>query len=284
MRLKSLLSRCAFVLALLSIALLGHAKNSNDAVPQIWQMLDYLATDYAEAVEDGKIIDAEEYEEMQEFSVGVYQRLQGLSEEKGKAQLLSQAQGLVQLVEKKGPVTKVYQQAHELADALLRVYPIATSPEQLPDVSAGAALYQAHCASCHGVTGNADGPAAKGLEPAAIAFTDVERADQRSPLSLFQTATLGVEGTSMVAYAGSLTDAERWALAYYIGAMAYKDVAAEGKALWNDNAKARAQVGNLDALSSARVDQIASVLGREKARALIGYLRANPAKLAQSEH
>lgn len=275
------LSRLLLFTALLA-PFTGYAANGNDAVPQIWQMLDYLATDYAIAVKDGEIIDAGEYTEMQEFSQTVHQHMASLSEEPGKSVLLDQAASLVQLVNAKGAPTLVHQQAHDLADQLLSVYPMPTSPEQMPNLAEGAQLYQTHCASCHGVTGNADGPAAKGLEPPVIAFTDAERADQRSPLSLYQTATQGVADTSMLPYADSLRASERWALAYYIGSMAYQDKIEAGSELWNNTLLARAQVRNLDELSRVRVDQLASVLGRDQAQALIGYLRENPAELEEA--
>ena len=38
------------------------------SVPQTWQMLDYLATDYAGAVQGGAVISTSEYAEMREFA------------------------------------------------------------------------------------------------------------------------------------------------------------------------------------------------------------------------
>lgn len=275
-------------LSLLALILLPFASfaqsASNDAVPQIWQMLDYLATDYAGAVDQGEVIDAGEYAEMQEFSRIILQRLGGLSDQAEKPVLISEAIILVELVGEKAAAEQIHKQAHDLADHLLLAYPMPTSPEQVPDIAQGASLYQVHCASCHGVTGAGDGPAAANLNPPVIAFTDIERADQRSPLSLYQTITQGLEDTSMLSYKDTLSETDRWALAYYIGGIAYHDILEQGAALWNDNTLARAQVRNLDELSRARADQLASVLGREQAQALTGYLRQNPAELNEALH
>lgn len=255
------------------------ARASDDAVPQIWQMLDYLATDYASAVEDGVIIDEGEYTEMVDFSAIIHERLQSLSEHQDKLQLIQQADGLKVLVVDKAASSQVAKQAHELADALLVAYPMPTSPQTLPDVAKGASLYQTHCAACHGVTGDADGPLAEGLDPPAIAFTDSDRADQRSPLSLYQTITQGVEDTSMLSFKNALSDNDRWALAYYVGTMAYSAAIEQGKQRWHSDSLARAQISNIDELSRARVDQLDSVLGLQEAQQVIGYLRANPSEL-----
>jgi len=49
-------------------ALPAWAEDTPSTVPQTWQMLDYLATDYAGAVKDGAVISASEYAEMREFT------------------------------------------------------------------------------------------------------------------------------------------------------------------------------------------------------------------------
>ncbi len=50
------------------------------------------------------------------------------------------------------------------------VYSLATPPES---VEAGAAVYQAQCAACHGDTGQGDGPDAAATEPPAPSLTDI---------------------------------------------------------------------------------------------------------------
>lgn len=250
-----------------------------DIVPQIWQMLDYLATDYAEAVVDGEIVDEGEYEEMQEFSAAVAEQLAHLSEKESKAVLQTQANKIVELVEQKAAEKTVAKQAHDLADELLLAYPIPTAPEKTPNLQLGQQVYQQHCAACHGDEGHADGPLAENLDPPVIAFSDKERADQRSPLSLYQTATQGVEDTGMAAYKSILSDEERWAVAYYSGTLAYLSDLAAGEIVWHGSALARAQISSLDELSRIRVNQLESVLGEEQAQQLIGFLRANPKEL-----
>lgn len=260
----------------------SQATNTLDVVPQAWQMLDYLATDYAGAVENGEVVDEFEYMEMQEFSNTISSYFAQLPEHELKADLIQRSEALQQLVEAKASNEEVNKTAHLLADALVETYPIPTAPVNTPDLELGAHLYQQHCASCHGVTGAADGPLAAELDPPAIAFNDIERANQRSPLSLYQTITHGLEGTSMVAYESTLSEDERWAVAYFAGVLAYADQLEAGSELWDSSKLARAQISNLAELSRARAEQFSSVMGEQEAEQLIGFLRANPEELEEA--
>lgn len=251
-------------------------------VSQTWQMLDYLATDYAGAVRDGQVLSASEFAEMREFAGTVRQRIAQLPAGAATPALQAQAAHLAQLIDDKAATADVAAQAHALADALLAAYPVPTAPLHTPDLARGAALYQQTCAACHGARGHGDGPAGRALEPPPIDFTDRARADQRSALSLFEAIGQGVKGTAMAGYADQLPVADRWSLAYYVGTLAYADAAPEGAHAWQDNATARARLANLDDLSRARVAQLAPALGESQARAILGYLRAHPDALPQS--
>src|SRR5690606_21095258 len=109
--------------------------------------------------------------------------------------------------------------------------------------------------------------------PPPIDFTDVERARQRSVFGLQQVIENGLEGTSMASYA-HLPEADRWALAFYIGQMAFPDSAA-GKALWDQRADVRAALPGIDALVQALPASIAGLQGTD-ADALTAYLRRHP--------
>jgi len=251
-------------------------------VSQTWQMLDYLATDYAGAVHDGRVVSASEYAEMREFAATVRQRLAQLPPRPGSPALQAQAVQLQQSIEAKAALTDVARQAHALADALLAAYPVPTAPAHLPDLARGAAMYQQTCAACHGATGRGNGPAAAALDPPPIDFTDRTRADQRSVLSLYEAISQGVNGTAMAAYADQLSVDDRWSLAYYVGSLAYAHRAGEGVQAWKDNAPAHQRLGSLEELSRARVADLAPVLGEQQARAILGYLRAYPHALPQA--
>src|SRR5690606_4409963 len=127
---------------------------------------------------------------------------------------------------------QVAELAHQAGALVLQDYPMPVAPARPPDLKLGARLYAAQCASCHGASGDGDGVAAAGLDPAPIAFTDAGRGSSRSLLALYQVISQGVQGTSMPPFAG-LSDDERWALAFYAGGMAYDDASREkGRDAW----------------------------------------------------
>jgi high-affinity iron transporter len=84
------------------------------------------------------------------------------------------------------------------------------------DTVEGHALYLSTCASCHGLTGAGDGPAARGLNPppAPIGVRDLTP-DLTATLA-YNVISVGVRGTSMVGFASSLTPQQRWNMISYI--------------------------------------------------------------------
>jgi len=248
-------------------------------VQPIWQLLDYIAVDYAAAVQDGQVVNAMEFQEMEEFSATVRERLAQLPEHPARDGLVEQAAALQAAISDKAAPEAIDRQARALAEALLVAYPVPRGPAAAPDLTHAAALYQQHCAACHGTTGAGDGPAGAALDPPPIAFTDRERARQRSVFALHQVITHGLEGTAMASYA-TLPDAQRWALAFHIGQLAFDDVA-RGEALWNARADLRAGIDGMDALVQALPAGMAG-LSQADADALTAYLRRHPDVVVQA--
>ncbi|WP_445146706.1 FTR1 family protein [Dyella sp. Tek66A03] len=245
-------------------------------------MLDYLATDYAGAVNNGAVVSASEYDEMREFARHARERIRALPPSPASATLQQQADQLVVSIDAKASPAQVAREAHALADALLQSYPVPTAPSHAPDLARGAVLYQTQCAACHGTGGRGDGPVGLSLSPRPIDFTSQQRADQRSALSLYEVITQGVEGTPMASFATALSSDDRWALAYYVGTLAYPEAASKGERAWHDSDAARSDIASLSELSRARVTQLSDTLGAEQARLIVGYLRAHPQAVQQA--
>ena len=247
-----------------------------------WRLLDYIAVDYREAVRDGRIVNQLEYDEMVEFSSNVTARLQGLPDNPARAQLIEQSRGLQAEIAGKAPPAEIAGRAKRLAAALLAAYPVPLAPVEVPSPARGAALYLDNCASCHGAKG--EGPTAEfaGLDPPPIAFADRDRARDRSLFGLYQVIGQGLEGTAMQSYA-SLSESDRWALAFHAGSLAYGDAAA-GERIWRSDASVRALVPNLAALVALTPAELESKLGADKAVAVVAFLRARPDVLAEGDH
>lgn len=271
------------LLVLLLSAAAAAAQPADADVRQAWQLLDYIAVDYGGAVADGKVVSDGEYAEMREFSATARERIGALPDNPRRGVLLAQADGLIALVQRRADAAQVAQAAHALADGLLATYGDGSAAMPTPDPAGAAGLYAAQCAGCHGATGRGDGPAAAGMVPAPIDFTDLTRATQRSPLALYEAISRGVAGTAMPAYA-QLDEAQRWALAFHVGGMAF-DAASrrEGEALWTqDDGRLHAALPSLQALVRSSPAQLAQVLDARQAAAITAFLRAQPQALRQA--
>ena len=269
----------AVMVALAALATPAIAQVSS---PQtVWRLLDYVAVDYGAAVQDGKVVNEAEYAEMAEFSATIRTGVAAFPETPVRARLLAGAIRLEQSIAAKAHPAIVARQARAIGSELLVAYPVPLAPKQTPDRARGAALYAQNCASCHGANGNGLGSAAKGLDPAPIAFTDAERARERSLFALYQVIEQGIDGTAMPSFS-SLPADDRWALAFHAGTFAF-DQSALGERLWNSDPSLRKRFPNLAALTSITPAALAREIGQDKADALSAYLRSNPAAMVNSE-
>lgn len=248
-------------------------------------MLDYVSVDYPEAVQDGKVLNEVEYQEQLEFSVQVKEQLGKLPVNAGKEALLRQADLLWSKIDARAAATEVSALANELRGSVISTYRIAVSPGKAPDLKGAAALYASQCASCHGAEGRGDGVAAPGMEPAPANFHDAGRMAQRSVYGLYNTISLGVEGTPMTAYS-QLSEEQRWALAFYVSSMAAgKELLDQGEAAYTSTTstsggKALSFV-NLRDLAMLTENEIRQRDG-EAAIAVFSWLKKNPDRLVTS--
>lgn len=277
------------LLGLLSVALAlffasvptTNAQAAATPAATLWRLLDYVAVDYPGAVQDGRIASAAEYAEMIEFSETVATQMATLPPTEARPDLLRQAEVLKRAIVAKRPPVEVADLARGLATDLLAAYPVPLAPSTAPDLARGAALYSENCASCHGATGDGRGLMAKGLDPAPIAFTDQDRARNRSVFGLFQVIEQGLDGTAMPSFA-QLSSNDRWALAFYIGGLSQDENARRrGEALWKGNANLRGQFPNLEMLTKTAPAELARTIGVGKADDLMTYLRRSPGVLAE---
>lgn len=265
------------------IALLGLICFPAFAVPaavnprQTWQLLDYVAVDYGGAVNGGKVISVAEYAEMREFSRTVRTQLTALPPSSGHARLVAEADRLIAAVEAKADATQVAALARHLANGLLVSYPVGAVPASLPDLARAPSLYTSQCAACHGPSGHGDGPLASNLDPPPIAFADAARAARRSPFALYEAISQGIQGTAMPSFS-SLSDEDRWALAFYVGTLSYApQMQSEGEALWKSDPTWHQRVPTLEALvRTSQADLVVAGSQDAQARLVLAYLRAHP--------
>jgi high-affinity iron transporter len=243
-------------------------------------MLEYVGVDYPAFVKNGQVLDTAEYAEQLEFAKQSIAILEALPTVDQKPDLLGQARKLQERILAKAEGVEITALANALRQDVIMAYKVAVAPRQVPDVAAAAALYNAHCASCHGADGHGDGPQAASLDPVPRNFHDTAAMNVRSPFGLYNTITLGVGGTSMLPFSG-LGEDERWTLALYVaGLHVPKAEITRGEDLWKKGV-GRERFANLTALVTTTPQQAAQEGGGDLV-AVLAYLTAHPGAVAQS--
>jgi high-affinity iron transporter len=266
------------VLASLALSLCFGVATAADPAQTIVHVLDYVGVDYAEAVENGNVKNADEYKEMVDFAGQVRSLLDGLPANAALAALKGDAARLAARIDAKAPPAEIAQQAAALRRAVIRAYDLQIAPKTAPDMAAAMPLYQAHCAGCHGAQGRGDGIAGQKLDPAPSNFHDRERMSQRSVYGLYNTITLGVAGTGMAPFA-QLSEGERWALAFLAAGLGIDEASrTKGEQLWRAGRghDAFPDLGPVATLSAQEVRQRHG----EDAVAVQAYLVRQPQALA----
>lgn len=187
---------------------------------QLMQMAEYIGVDYPEAVENGEIVNSDEYAEMEEFAQLLLERGQRLSPSPEADSIRGEAQALQAAIARKASLAEVKGHTARLRQGLLSISPALSLPQSLLSLEESRTLYQSQCIACHGTSGQGDGPLAAQLEPPPTNFHDRERAENRSLLGLYDAISNGIDGTAMTAF-GNLTDQQRWSLAFYVGGLAF---------------------------------------------------------------
>lgn len=242
-------------------------------------MLQYLTSDYDRAVQNGRILDAFEYSEMQRFAAALltsYQASRG-----NKKSTVQELQKLERLIAGKTAARQVRAHCQSLLAILVKEKNLLVFPRLGPDLANGERLFDENCVPCHGPLGAGDGPSADTLNPKPRDFTDPNRLNHYAPYQFFQAISFGVEGTAMASFAESFTADERWDLAFYVMTLR-RDF---------DALPAAEQRFTLQQLATKNNTQLLELLTQQKLpkpapnlRALVDYCRKNPPQPTNEEY
>jgi high-affinity iron transporter len=182
-------------------------------------VLEYISTDYALAVHDGKVLSRPEYEEQLNLVLTARALFQGLRDPRAQTLRPEVLPGLTELEQAvravKAPA-EVSALCHRIRIALVREFGLRLAPRHAPSLPRAQELFAQACADCHGSNGRADGPRSKELQPPPASFHSPERIEALTPYRVFNTITFGVPNTAMASFEDALSSDDRWSLAFYV--------------------------------------------------------------------
>jgi high-affinity iron transporter len=255
-------------------------------------LLDYLGSDYKNAVQDGKVLSRDEYGEMREFSkrsLDLFDQLKR-TDKVDKAGVESALKSLAQQIDNKAEPKAVAELAKRAKQSLIAAYKIIPYPRQIPSLESGKAIYRDNCAQCHGESGKGDGPGRLSMNPKTpppANFNDPERMAGLSPFKAFNTASFGIEGTAMASFA-ALSEEQRWRVAFYVLSLRFSPEAAKAGGLFLQSKNIPADVATVATLATNSdeelMEKIKPFAARESQTAeALAYLRRGVLELNQSD-
>jgi high-affinity iron transporter len=189
--------------------------SQENSAKRLSSIVSVAVEEYSKAVDGtGKLISADEYSETTGFLVDardVAKKLRGYNAEQTQAVLDT----LIVAVEKRTPPQDL-KLIKARFDGALGTAGALDLPKAKLDLSRGQALFTANCSSCHGDRGLGDGVAAKSLGVEVPGIGSTTSTPTLSPTLAYNVVSVGVRGTPMPAFAGSLSTQDRWNVINYV--------------------------------------------------------------------
>jgi high-affinity iron transporter len=202
--------------ALPALILLGSPLPAQEAAAKrLASIVSVAVEEYAKAVDkNGKLISKEEFQETTDFLADA-RELAGKLQHKESARIQATIDTLIQVTSGHVVPEKVRAIHTRFAEALGPAGAIDLPP-LAPDTVRGREVYEKACVSCHGVSGAGDGPTAMALPKCPPPIGDPRLSPDLTPTIAFHIVSVGVRGTPMAAFAGSLDVQQRWDVVRYI--------------------------------------------------------------------
>ncbi|MDB4881049.1 MAG: hypothetical protein JWL60_2495 [Gemmatimonadetes bacterium] len=217
MRIRTILDR--WVLPLLGTCVVALAAGAQEhPARRVASVVSVAVEEYGKAVDaQGRLVSQLEYQEATDFLLdarATADRLPGAQAAAARA-LIDSISAAVKA--KKPP--RVVDSLETVFAALLGTAAQLELPRGALDLAAGRRIFDASCASCHGSTGQGDGPAGLTLSPRPPAIGDAKLMHDVTPALMYRVISVGITGTSMPGFATALTPEQRWNVVGYVNSL-----------------------------------------------------------------
>jgi high-affinity iron transporter len=218
-----------------SVLAVSTATAQEHPVRRVANIVSVAVEEYARGVDArGKLISQIEYQEATDFLADARAQAARLPGDRATAALAILDSIVKAVADRKPPVdVKAIEQRFAAAlgsEAALEM------PTRIADLAEGRSLYEKSCASCHGVAGKGDGTAGRGMNPPPPAIGDEAAMRDVTPATMYRIVSVGIGGTPMTGYAGSLTADQRWNIvSYLVSLRATPKQVAEGEGLYTQS-------------------------------------------------
>ena len=174
--------------------------------------------EYAKAVDgQGRLISGQEFQETNDFLVDAHRAADRLSGTNA-APAIALLDSIAAAVSAKRPPAEVASLEKRFAATLGNEAKLEL-PNGALNLAEGKSIYERTCASCHGARGQGDGAAGQSMNPKPPAIGTMEHMRGVTPALTFRVLSVGIAGTPMAGYAGTLTAEQRWNVVAYVNSL-----------------------------------------------------------------
>ena len=202
----------------------SNEQETQEKTKKIVMMLNISAKEFQDGVLEGKVVIPAEYEECQIFLNQASERFLKISnqikDKKESETLIQQFSELNESIKNKVDSQKVWDTVNNINSKLMSSFGIEINKSPITPVSLenGKKIFEKNCSTCHGLSGNGDGPMAKELDPRPAVLSDPKLTGDKNtiPYDNFEVINVGIANTTMKAWADILSEAQIWDVTYYI--------------------------------------------------------------------
>jgi high-affinity iron transporter len=218
-----------------SVLAVSTATAQEHPVRRVANIVSVAVEEYARGVDaGGKLISQIEYQEATDFLADARAQAARLPGDRATA-ALAILDSIVKAVADRKPPADVKAIEQRFAAALGSEAALEM-PTRIADLAEGRSLYEKSCASCHGVSAKGDGAAGRGMNPPPPAIGDEAVMRDVTPATMYRIVSVGIGGTPMTGYAGSLTADQRWnIISYLVSLRSTPKQVAEGEGLYTQS-------------------------------------------------